>query len=257
MPESLWRRIALTLDMIKFAHSIFALPFALLATVMAAGGFPPLGKLLWIVAACVFARSAAMSFNRLHDEPFDRRNPRTRKWALPAGLLSRRFVWGFLAVNVAGFILSAAMLNPLALALSHGAKLLILDDPTSGLDAVSRDEILELFQELIEDGERSILFSTQITSDLEKCADYITYIKNGEIVASAEKDEFVDTYKIVKGTNQQLTPELRSLLIGYKEHAYGFTGLLPTARLAEVRDLEIAPADIESIMIYFEREQKK
>lgn len=131
MTESLWRRIALTLDMIKFAHSIFALPFALLAMVMAAGGFPPFSKLFWIVAACVFARSAAMSFNRLHDEPFDRQNPRTRKWALPAGLLSRRFVWSFLAANVAGFILSAAMLNRLALALSPVALLVLLGYSTA------------------------------------------------------------------------------------------------------------------------------
>src|SRR5262245_59952218 len=118
MPENFLRRVALTLDMIKFSHSIFALPFALLAAVMAAGGIPPLGKLFWIIAACIFARSAAMSFNRLHDEQFDRLNPRTRNWALPSGLLSRRFVWFFLILNIAGFIFSAAMLNMLALALS-------------------------------------------------------------------------------------------------------------------------------------------
>ncbi len=144
----------------------------------------------------------------------------------------------------------------LALALSHNAKLLILDEPTSGLDPVSRDEILELFQELIEDGDRSILFSTQITSDLEKCADYITYIKNGELVASAEKDEFIDTYRLVKGTRGQLTDELRGLLIGYKENAFGFSGLIRTAELAGGHGLEVAPADIESIMIFFEKEHR-
>ena len=90
----------------------------------------------------------------------------------------------------------------LALALSHNAQLLILDEPTSGLDPVSRDDLLELFQELIENSERSILFSTQITSDLEKCADFITYIKKGEIIASTDKDTFLSTYKIVKGTRR-------------------------------------------------------
>lgn len=143
----------------------------------------------------------------------------------------------------------------LALALSHHAKLLILDEPTSGLDPVSRDDMLELFQELIEDGEKSILFSTQITSDLEKCADYITYIKNGEIVASAEKDEFLDTYRIVKGTGEQLTESLKRKLIGCKKNTFGFSGLIRKEDLQYGAGLEISPADIESIMIHIEKER--
>lgn len=145
----------------------------------------------------------------------------------------------------------------LTLALSHNAQLLILDEPTSGLDPVSRDDMLELFQELIEDGERSILFSTQITSDLEKCADFITYIRNGEIVASTEKDDFLDTYKIVKGTEEQLTEELRHKLIGYKLNAFGFAGLIKTMHLPDNQNLEVSSADIESIMIYYEKEHKE
>jgi ABC-2 type transport system ATP-binding protein len=144
----------------------------------------------------------------------------------------------------------------LALALSHHAQLLILDEPTSGLDPVSRDEILELFQQIIEDGEKSILFSTQITSDLEKCADYITYIKDGEIVASREKDEFLDTYRIVKGTGEQLIETLRGKLIGCKKNQFGFSGMIRAADLPMAGGLEISPANIESIMIYFERENK-
>ena len=126
MTESLLRRVGVTLEMIKFAHSIFALPFALLAAVMAAGGFPPLAKLCWIVLACVCARSAAMTFNRLHDERFDRDNPRTRHWALPAGLVTRRFAWIFFGVSVALFIFAAGMLNGLALALSPLALAVLL-----------------------------------------------------------------------------------------------------------------------------------
>jgi ABC-2 type transport system ATP-binding protein len=145
----------------------------------------------------------------------------------------------------------------LALAMSHNARLLILDEPTSGLDPVSRDEILEIFQEIIESGERSILFSTQITSDLEKCADYITYIKNGEIVTTAEKDDFLETYRLVRGPKALLTDALKTDLIGYKENAYGFTGLAKTSALRDAFDLEIAPADIESVMIYFEKEHKQ
>jgi ABC-2 type transport system ATP-binding protein len=144
----------------------------------------------------------------------------------------------------------------LALALSHHAQLLILDEPTSGLDPVSRDDLLELFQEIIEDGEKSILFSTQITSDLEKCADFITYIKDGEIVASREKDEFLNSYKIVQGKGEQLTEQLQRKLVGYKTNKFGFTGMLRTDELPSAGGLEIAPADIESIMIYSERESK-
>lgn len=144
----------------------------------------------------------------------------------------------------------------LALALSHNAKLLILDEPTSGLDPVSRDDLLELFQELIEDGERSILFSTQITSDLEKCADFITYIKNGKILESCDKDNFLGSYKIVSGTNEQFTDAVKRMLIGYKKNAFGFTGLIKTEDLPKT-SLEAGPADIESIMIYFERENKE
>lgn len=143
----------------------------------------------------------------------------------------------------------------LALALSHNAQLLVLDEPTSGLDPVSRDDLLELFQELIEDGDKSILFSTQITSDLEKCADFITYIKNGEIVASTEKDEFINSYKVVKGPPEQFTDEIKQKLIGYKKNAYGFSGLVKTEDLPE--GLVFEPADIESIMIYFEKEHRE
>ena len=80
-----------------------------------------------------------------------------------------------------------------ALALSHGAKLLILDEPTSGLDPVSRDELTELFRALVADGERSILFSTHITSDLERCAHNIVYIKDGTVVQSGSLQEFMST----------------------------------------------------------------
>lgn len=142
----------------------------------------------------------------------------------------------------------------LALALSHKAQLLILDEPTSGLDPVSRDDLLELLQELIEDGEKSILFSTHITSDLEKRADYIAYIKNGKMIACAEKDGFLDSYRIVRGTGEQLSEELSRRLIGCKKNAFGFTSLIRTSDLAAGDPVDIAPADLESIMIHIERE---
>jgi ABC-2 type transport system ATP-binding protein len=85
----------------------------------------------------------------------------------------------------------------LSLALSHGAKLLILDEPTSGLDPAARDNLLDIFQELVEEGEISILFSTHITSDLEKCADYITFINDGQIINSTEKEDFINSYRLL------------------------------------------------------------
>lgn len=141
----------------------------------------------------------------------------------------------------------------LALALSHGARLLILDEPTSGLDPVSRDDLLGLFQELIEEGDKSILFSTHITADLEKCADFITYIKDGEIIASTEKDAFLDDYRIVSGTREQLTSGMENLLIGCRPNAFGFSAMIRKSNLAAVTQLAVAPADLDAIMIHLER----
>jgi ABC-2 type transport system ATP-binding protein len=141
----------------------------------------------------------------------------------------------------------------LALALSHRARLLILDEPTSGLDPVARDDLLELFQELIEDGERSILFSTHITSDLEKCADFITYIQNGRIIESRAKDDLIAAYRLVQGTREQI--RLLPGLIACKEHAFGFTGLIKTADLPPLEGVSAEPPSIEEIMIYHERKE--
>lgn len=107
-----------TLEMIKIEHTLFALPFALLGAVFAAGGLPTLRQFLWIIVAMVGARSAAMAFNRIADLHYDARNPRTASRALPAGLLSVSFVWMFTLVSAAIFFLAAAMLNRLTLVLA-------------------------------------------------------------------------------------------------------------------------------------------
>jgi 4-hydroxybenzoate polyprenyltransferase len=119
----LWKRLRLTLDMIKFEHSIFALPFALTGALLGfrGGGCATAeigGKLAWIAVAMVGARSAAMAFNRLVDAPMDGRNPRTEMRQLPAGVLSRGFAWGFVALAAALFFAAAAALNPLCLRLA-------------------------------------------------------------------------------------------------------------------------------------------
>jgi len=108
----------ITLEMIKWEHSVFALPFALTGAVLAAGRWPPARVLLWIVVCMVSARSAAMAFNRLVDARLDAENPRTAMRALPAGLLSSGFVAAFVIASSAAFLLGAAMLNRLTLLLA-------------------------------------------------------------------------------------------------------------------------------------------
>jgi len=118
--------LLVTLEMIKWEHSIFALPFALCGAMLAAGGFPTLHQLLWIVVAMVAARSAAMAFNRWADAIIDAANPRTSTRALPAGHLSPSFVVTFVLVSSAVFVLAASQLNRLALLLSPVALAVLL-----------------------------------------------------------------------------------------------------------------------------------
>lgn len=142
----------------------------------------------------------------------------------------------------------------LALALSHGAKLLILDEPTSGLDPIARDDLLDLFQSLVAEGEISILFSTHITSDLEKCADYITYIHNGKIINSAVKEEFIESYLLLNGSVSQLDP-VKEQLISYKTNSFGFTGLIHAKDFDPSLDVKAARPTLEEIMIYFAKKE--
>ena len=140
-----------------------------------------------------------------------------------------------------------------AIALSHKAELLILDEPTSGLDPVSRDEILDIFRSIVKNGDRAILFSTHITSDLDKCATNITYIHNGSIIFTGEKKEFVDSYLFV--TDKSKNKELEKEYIASKELDEHIEGLI----LNEKKDIflkhKITPVepDLEQIMVYLER----
>ena len=122
----LFRNLRITLEMIKWEHSIFALPFSLCGAMLAAGGLPTLHQLLWIVLAMISARSAAMAFNRVADAAIDAANPRTSARALPAGTLSPAFVTTFVVVSCAVFVLAASQLNRLTLALSPVALAVVL-----------------------------------------------------------------------------------------------------------------------------------
>ena len=115
---ALLRNLRVTLEMIKWEHSIFALPFALCGAMLAAGGSPAGRQLIWIIVAMVAARSAAMAFNRLADASIDAANPRTRTRALPAGTLTPGFVATFVVVSCGLFALAAAQLNFISLLLS-------------------------------------------------------------------------------------------------------------------------------------------
>lgn len=143
----------------------------------------------------------------------------------------------------------------LALALSHDAKLLILDEPTSGLDPISRDEILELFLSLVKNGERSILFSTHITSDLDKCANNIVYINNGQVKFTGTKDNFIDSYFVVKGPLNVLNDELKNIMLSHKEHVSEFEGLIHKDDKEKIKnsEIKIIVPTLEDVMVYLER----
>ena len=140
----------------------------------------------------------------------------------------------------------------LALALSHRAELLILDEPTSGLDPVSRDELLDIFMQLSSEG-KSILFSTHITSDLDKCADDIVYIQRGRILAEETLDDFVAAYRLVEFDAAALTPAQREALVGEKRVKHGFSALTRAENAALFPNAR--EATLEEIMVHLEKEE--
>jgi ABC-2 type transport system ATP-binding protein len=145
-----------------------------------------------------------------------------------------------------------------ALALSHEAKLIILDEPTSGLDPVARDELLSILQEIVKDGEHSVLFSTHITSDLDKCADYIIFIQDGRLLASETKDALLSKHVLVSGKNAALTDELKAKLIGCKTNAFGWTALALREQLGDaLKQFDSASPNLEDIMVYYDKGEKE
>jgi ABC-2 type transport system ATP-binding protein len=140
----------------------------------------------------------------------------------------------------------------LTMALSHHADFLILDEPTSGLDPVSREELLEVFLDIAAKGV-AILFSTHITSDLDKCADSITYIQKGRILASKKADDFVDGYRLIKGC-EGASAEQKEKFLGVCRSKDGDTALIHAEDAALFAAAQPVVPDLETIMVHLEKE---
>jgi len=145
----------------------------------------------------------------------------------------------------------------LALALAHRAELLVLDEPTAGLDPVFRRALLERLSAYVAEGRASVLISTHVTSDLERLADFITYVRAGRVVLSATRDELAERWALVRGGPALLDEETRGLLAGYERSAHAVTGLTSDApalrRLLSGRDAVVERATLEDIMFYMGR----
>jgi ABC-2 type transport system ATP-binding protein len=153
-----------------------------------------------------------------------------------------------------------AMKGSIAIALSHNADFIIMDEPTSSLDPVVRRELLDFLRELIQDENKSILFSSHITTDIEQVADFITYVHDGKVIFSKTKDDVFEQYAIIKGGNDLLDDETRKSFVGVRTGAYGFEGLtrdrVLTERIFEKKVL-YEKASLEDIMFYTNLELKK
>ena len=144
-----------------------------------------------------------------------------------------------------------------AIALSHEAELLILDEPTSGLDPISRDEVLDIFKSIVKNGERAILFSTHITSDLDKCATDIAFIHNGIIYYSGTKDNLINSYKYI--SLQDIPNDLKRNFIAFKDENNLCEGLIKSEDANDFSQagITVKEPDLEQIMVYLERSMDK
>lgn len=144
----------------------------------------------------------------------------------------------------------------IAAAMSHGADLLILDEPTGGLDPVVRSEILDLFLDFIQDENKGILLSSHIITDLERIADYITFLDNGKVVLSESKDEILYLYGVLKGSLDDLNRVDKGDLVSVHKHRFGFEALIKYAdRIrAKYPGMVVDPVNIEDMMIFIAKE---
>ena len=173
-------------------------------------------------------------------------NEMARKWNLPSNKKIKDYSRGMKVKLM------------FAAALCRETKLLILDEATNGLDPVVRADILQLLQEYIEDGERSILFSTHMLEDLQQIADFIIFIDNGEILLNEAKDELLESYLLIKGDKEEIPGELQDKLLGITHSEFGFTALLSSdyAHLIP-KSFVINQPTIDQIMVHYIRSRRK
>ena len=142
----------------------------------------------------------------------------------------------------------------IAVALSHHAKLLILDEATGGLDPVVRDEVVEMFSEFTRDEEHAVLMSSHIVSDLEKICDYIAFLHRGRLLLCEEKDLLTARYGVVHGTKEQIEELDAAAILGKKESAYGVEAIVQ--RNAVPASMSVSPVDIEQLFVFMVKGEK-
>lgn len=144
----------------------------------------------------------------------------------------------------------------LVMALSHHPKIIIMDEPTANLDPIVRNEFLDILQEHIEKEEATVFYSTHITSDLDKVADYLVFIYNGKVILQGEKDTLIENHKIVRGKKDLLDYDTKKTLVSYSENSFGFDGLTSNVSNAyEIFGEEVVydKVNLEDLLVYYTR----
>lgn len=169
-------------------------------------------------------------------------NELLKRFSLPTNKIIKEFSKGMkMKLSIAG-------------ALSHGSEILILDEATSGLDPIVRDEILDVFLEFIQDENKSIFMSSHILSDLEKVCDYICFIHKGQIIFTESKDELLENYGVLKCTNDEFGKINKSIVKGYRKNSFGVEALILRNKLKG--NYVIDPAKMEDIMLFYIKGEK-
>ena len=147
----------------------------------------------------------------------------------------------------------------IAVALSHDPQFLILDEPTSGLDPIVRSEILDIFLDFIQDEEKSILFSTHITSDLDKIADYVTFIHEGEIIFSETKDDMINNFGIIKCGKEDFNKIDKEDIVGFRKSQFGYEVLINNKQQNQTKydKYIIDSVNLEDIMLLYIRREEE
>lgn len=144
----------------------------------------------------------------------------------------------------------------LVITLSHHPSLIIMDEPTANLDPIVRNEFIEVLQDHIEKENATVFYSTHITSDLDKVGDYLVFIYNGKVILNGEKDNILESHRIIRGNNNLLDDDTKKVFVSYKENSFGFDGLTSNYKNAyEVFGEEVVydKANLEDILMYYTR----